>query len=130
MDIALANRPFNNIKNECPCKLATKNDLSSVKPYYSESDVQKTSFSTGNLSGDGGREIPVIIKKNRGQYMVLEKTEEDKNEDVYIDSWGDLPVISSQKPEKVRVDVITQFYIASLSVIALYVVFRMIQKTK
>jgi len=128
IDIALANRPLNGITHECPCKMASRNDLSSVKPYYSETDI------VVEVVDDSGREVPVIIQKSREQYLVLEKkADADADENVYVDSWGDLPVNGAEgatPPGKIKLDSIAQFYIASLSVIALFVVFRMIQKTK
>ena len=128
IDIALANRPLNGITHECPCKMASRNDLSSVKPYYSETDI------VVEVVSDGGREVPVIIQKSREQYLVLEKkADADTDDNVYVDSWGDLPANGSggaTPPGKIKLDSITQFYIASLSVVALFVVFRMIQKTK
>lgn len=127
IDIALANRPLNGITNECPCKMASRNDLASVKPYYSETDITIGVVSDGL---DGGREVPVIIQKSREQYLVLEKKAE-VDDNVYVDSWGDLPTNGHDTvPAKIKLDGITQFYIASLSVVALFVVFRMIQKTK
>jgi hypothetical protein len=128
IDIALANRPLNGITHECPCKMASRNDLSSVKPYYSETDI------VVEVVSDGGREVPVIIQKSREQYLVLEKkADTDTDDSVYVDSWGDLPVNGAEGAShlgKIKLDSIAQFYIASLSVIALFVVFRMIQKTK
>jgi hypothetical protein len=126
IDIALANRPLNGITHECPCKMASRNDLSSVKPYYSETDI------VVEVVSDGGREVPVIIQKSREQYLVLEKkADTDTDDNVYVDSWGDLPTNGHDTvPTKIKLDSIAQFYIASLSVIALFVVFRMIQKTK
>jgi hypothetical protein len=119
--LALANRPLPSVK-QCPCLKEDRNDLSKVKPYYSNGEFQK---STGNTD----KEIPIIIKKNRDQYLVLESKTDDN---VYVDSWADLPKNNeeSEKAKKPKMDWITQFYVGSLSVVALFVVFRMIQKTK
>jgi len=124
LEPALANRPLDGIKNECPCKMDTRNDLSSVKPYYNNGESQSS------VSNDNKKEIPVIIQKYRSQYLVLE--ENGTNENVYVDSWADLPLSkdkneSNQKP---KMDYISQFYFGSISVVALFVVFRMIQKTR
>lgn len=124
LDSALANRPLDAIKNECPCKMQTRNDLTQVKPYFNDGEFQSS------LSNDSKKEIPVIIQKYRNQYLVLE---EDKNKDdnVYADTWAEPP---SDKDEnnvsKPKMDFVTRFYFGSISVVALFVVFRMIQKTK
>ena len=76
------------------------------------------------------KEIPVVLQKNRNQYFALNDTG-NKNEDVnvYSDSWADIPTEKEIKKTK-KMDVVTQFYFGSLSIVALFVVFRMIQKTK
>ena len=114
---ALANRPLEGKKHECPCKMNGKNDLSSVKPYYNDS-----TFSS-SVSYDNATAVPVTIQKHRDQYLVLEKGD-DAN--VYSDSWADKKDV--KKPP--QMDMVTQFYFGSLSIVALFVVFRMIQKTK
>ena len=118
-NLALANRPLPSIK-QCPCLKEGRNDLSKVKPYYNNGEFQK---STGNSD----KEIPVIIKKKRDQYMVIENKSDDN---VYVDSWADLPKTDKKESNKPKMDRITQFYVGSISVVALFIVFRMIQKTK
>ena len=118
---ALANRPLEGIKHECPCKMVGRNDLSSVKPFYSDGEY------TSSVSNDRSKEIPIILQKHRNQYFALQDTV--NNSDVYSDSWADIPTEQKVKNEK-KMDVITQFYFGSLSIVALFIVFRMIQKSK
>ena len=118
-NLALANRPLPSVK-QCPCLKEGRNDLTKVKPYYNNGEFQQ---STGNVD----KEIPVIIKKNRDQYLVLENKTDDN---VYVDSWADLPKTEIKESKKPKMDWVTQFYTGSISVVALFIVFRMIQKTK
>ena len=117
--LALANRPLPSVK-QCPCLKEGRNDLTKVKPYYNNGEFQQ---STGNSD----KEIPVIIKKKRDQYLVLESKTDDN---VYVDSWADLPKTEKKQSKQPKMDRVTQFYVGSISVVALFVVFRMIQKTK
>ena len=121
---ALTNRPLEGMKHECPCKMNGRNDLSSVKPFYNDNEY------SSSVSNDRLKEIPVVLQKNRNQYFALNDTG-NKNEDVnvYSDSWADIPTEKEIKKTK-KMDVVTQFYFGSLSIVALFVVFRMIQKTK
>jgi hypothetical protein len=114
-NLALANRPLPS-KKQCPCLKEGRNDLKQVKPYYDNNDFKKSTNSSDN-------ETPVIIKKQRDQYFVLENETDD---DVYNDSWADLPA----KKENHKMNWVTQFYFGSLSIVSLFVVFRMIQKTR
>lgn len=118
---ALANRPLEGIKHECPCKMAGRNDLSSVKPFYNDGEY------SSSVSNDRSKEIPIILQKHRNQYFALQ--DGGNNSDVYSDSWADIPTEQKVKKEK-KMDVITQFYFGSLSIVALFIVFRMIQKSK
>ena len=118
-NLALANRPLPSVK-QCPCLKEGRNDLTKVKPYYNNGEFQQ---STGNVD----KEIPVIIKKNRDQYLVLENKTDDN---VYVDSWADLPKTEKNESKKPKMDWVTQFYTGSISIVALFIVFRMIQKTK
>jgi hypothetical protein len=126
IDSALANRPLEGTKHECPCKMTTRNDLSSIKPYYNNGEFQST------VSNNNEKEIPVIIKKNRDQYLVLEnKIDSSTENDIYVDSWADLPSNTNNDSQKKPTrDFITQFYFGSISIVALFVIFRMIQKSK
>jgi len=122
-ELALANRPLPS-KKQCPCLMNQRNDLSKVKPYYDNGDFQGSADASN-------KEIPVIIKKNRDQYLVLEnKTKDYENNDVYIDTWADLPSNKKKEPEKPKMDRVTQFYLGSISVVALFVFFRLIQKSR
>jgi hypothetical protein len=122
-ELALANRPLPSTK-QCPCLMNGKNDLSKVKPYYDNGEFQ----GSADISN---KEIPVIIKKSRDQYLVLEnKTKDYENNDVYIDTWADLPTNKKNGPEKPKMDRVTQFYLGSISIVALFVFFRLIQKSR
>jgi len=124
LDSALANRPLDGIKHECPCKMQTRNDLTHVKPYFDNGEFQSS------VSSDSKKEIPVIIQKHRNQYLVLEDNKK-KDEDVYSDNWAEPPLEKDRDGvSKPKMDLITRFYFGSISVVALFVVFRMIQKTK
>jgi hypothetical protein len=118
-----------------------RNDLTKVKPYY---NGQGASLLTTNLIddrrssdkfgeefqqsiGNSDKEIPVIIKKKKDQYLVLESKTDDN---VYVDSWADLPKTEIKEQKQPKMDRVTQFYVGSISVVALFIVFRMIQKTK
>lgn len=120
VSLPLANRPLPQIK-QCPCAKENRNDLSKVKPYYNTGEFQK---STGNPMN----EIPVIIQKNRDQYLVLEEKRDDveANANVYADSWADK---KKGEPIQPKMDMATQFYVGSLSVVALFIFFRVIQKS-
>ena len=121
---ALANRPLEGIKHECPCKMAGRNDLSSVKPFYDDGEY------SSSISDDSSKGIPVIIQKHRNQYFVLQDAG-NNNSNVYSDSWADIPTENDTETKKTpKMDVITQFYFGSLSVVALFIVFRMIQKSR
>ena len=137
-NLALANRPLPSVK-QCPCLKEGRNDLTKVKPYYNNGEFQQ---SIGNAPGvmplyslttsyddrsNSDKEIPVIIKKNRDQYLVLVNKTDDN---VYVDSWADLPKTQKKESKTPKMDWVTQFYTGSISVVALFIVFRMIQKTK
>lgn len=117
--LALANRPLPT-KTQCPCLKESRNDLNKVKPYYDNGQFHMSS----NTSDKG---IPVIIKKERDQYLVLENGVDDS---VYSDSWADLPASNKENSKAVSTNWITRFYFGSLSVISLFIVYRMIQKTR
>ena len=117
--LALANRPLPS-KKQCPCLKESRNDLNKVKPYYDNGEFYKSS----NTSDNG---IPVIIKKERDQYLVLENSIDDN---VYSDSWADLPANNKEKSKNGSTNWITRFYFGSLSIISLFIVYRMIQKTR
>jgi hypothetical protein len=122
-ELALANRPLPSTK-KCPCLMNGKNDLSRIKPYYDNGEFH----GSADISN---KEIPVIIKKSRDQYLVLEnKTKDYENNDVYIDTWADLPSNKKKDPEKPKMDRVTQFYLGSISIVALFVFFRLIQKSR
>jgi hypothetical protein len=122
---ALANRPLEGIKHECPCKMAGRNDLSSVKPFYDDGEY------SSSISNDSSKGIPVIIQKHRNQYFVLQDARNNNDNNVYSDSWADIPTENDKETKKTpKMDVITQFYFGSLSVVALFIVFRMIQKSR
>ena len=95
-----------------------------VKPYYDNGEFQ------GSVSASN-KEIPVIIKKHRDQYLVLENNAKDyENNDVYIDSWADLSTNKKDESIKPKMDRVTQFYLGSITVVALFVFFRLIQKSR
>jgi len=118
-DPALANRPLPPIK-QCPCSVDTRHDLSHVKANY---DGNYTSSSSQNTA------IPVVIQRHKDNYYVLENKDYNSMEEgnVYEDKWLDIP--KEQKEEK-KMGIVTQFYYGSISVVALYVVFRMIQRSR
>ena len=123
IELALANRPLPS-KKQCPCLINGKNNLTGVKPYYNNGEFQ------GSVDASN-KEIPVIIKKHRDQYLVLENNAKDyENNDVYIDSWADLPTNKKDEPVKPKMDRVTQFYLGSITVVALFVFFRLIQKSR
>lgn len=137
-NLALANRPLPSVK-QCPCLKEGRNDLSKVKPYYNNGEFQQSIPSSSGViplssltttyvdKSNSDKEIPVIIKKKRDQYLVLESKTDDN---VYVDSWADLPKTEIKEQKQPKMDRVTQFYVGSISVVALFIVFRMIQKTK
>jgi hypothetical protein len=137
-NLALANRPLPSVK-QCPCLKEGRNDLSKVKPYYNDGEFKQSIGSSSGMiplssltstyvdKSNSDKEIPVIIKKKRDQYLVLESKTDDN---VYVDSCADLPKTEKKESNQPKMDRVTQFYVGSISVVALFVVFRMIQKTK
>jgi len=141
---ALANRPLSNISSCSSCVDRSKNDLSLIKPYYGNKgnygeDNSYGYYAIGGLGGLGlinnyvpdNNDIPVVIQKNKDQYDVLE--DEIGNETDIFNSninsnsnnnWTDLSYTSSNKNEKPKMDYITTFYIGSISIVALFIVFR------
>jgi hypothetical protein len=141
---ALANRPLPNISSCSSCVDKSKNDLSLVKPYYGSKGNygENNSYGYYAIGGLGGlglvdnytsekSDIPVVIQKSRDQYIVLENevgNETDLyNIDSINDNWTDLSYTSSNKNEKPKMDFITTFYIGSISIVALFIVFRVTQ---
>jgi hypothetical protein len=79
------------------------------------------------------KSVPITITQDYDQYVVLEK--EFNKSDIITK----LPVYDTNKPvlnktapssPKKSMDLTTQFYVGSLTVIGLFVFFRLIQKTK
>lgn len=123
---ALANRPLPSIK-QCPCSVKTRNDLSNIKPNYDNNN----NFSSSEYSD---KSIPVVIKRYRDRYYVLENKDDSmENGDVYNDNWADLsstPNISKDENNDQKMNLTTRFYYGSISIIALYILFRTIQKSR
>jgi hypothetical protein len=125
-DPALANRPLPTMK-QCPCSVNTRNDLSKVKPNYNDNK----NFGSLNYSDNG---IPVVIQRHRDRYYVLDNKDNSmENGDVYKDDWAELSSRSQTTKEEnkgQKMDIITRFYYGSIYVVALYVIFRAIQKSR
>lgn len=133
-NIALANRPLPGI-HKCNCALDERHNLNNIKPSY---DIGETYHSFN----DSGKEIPVVIKKNFNGYYVLENKDgyyDDVEENIYNDIWNNRdPSISkpvelnmeNNPSKKVKMNMVTQFYVGSLSIVGLYILYRVIQKTR
>jgi hypothetical protein len=142
---ALANRPLTINNKEgmsgcSSCKISCggcKNcsaKSNTVSPAAAEDlfkpDNYKTEF---NNAENNSKIVPITITQDYDQYVVLEK--EFNKPDIITK----LPVYDTNKPvlnktapgsAKKSMDLTTQFYVGSLTVIGLFVFFRLIQKTK
>lgn len=138
---ALANRPLPGKKQCSSCIDKSKNDSSLIKPYYGGNSDYKTvgGYAISGIGGlelidsykntEYGYDIPVIIKKNKEQYIVLEnEIGNDIDVDIFDDKWSDLSYISPKIEKKNKMDFITTFYIGSISIVALFIIYRITQK--
>jgi len=139
---ALANRPLPGKKQCSSCIDKSKNDSSLIKPYYGYNDYKTVGgYAISGIGGlelidsykntDYGYDIPVIIKKNRDQYIVLEnEIGNDIDVELYNndDKWSDLSYISPKIKKEEKMDFVTTFYIGSISIVALFIIYRITQK--
>ena len=135
-NIALANRPLPST-HQCDCAMDSRHNLGSIKPSYDTSERYQ-SFN------DSGKEIPVVIQKHYNNYYVLENKDgyyNDIEENVYNDIWGEssnkgeFPISSNLKkgnnsPKKTEMNYVTQFDVGSLSIVGLYILYRVMQKVR
>lgn len=125
-DTALANRALPPIK-QCPCSVDTRHDISHVKPNYSDNNMKYVSSSNSS--------IPVVIKRYNDGYHVLENKDGNDIESNQV-KWNDFSnedsssSSTSSSAKSPKMGTITQFYYGSISVVALYVVYRMIQRSR
>jgi hypothetical protein len=137
-NLALANRPLPDKSRCSSCIEKSKNDLSLIKPYYGNKgnygeENSYGYYAVGGLGGLGlinnyvsdNNDIPVVIQKNRDQYVVLENEIGNETYDYNIDNnWIDLSYRSPDTITKPKMDYITTFYIGSISIVALFIVYR------
>jgi len=125
--VALANRPLMPIKNDCGC-----DKKQNSKPVASE-DLHKT----GNLAVNSSYSehhneiLPAVIKPGiNNDYVVLEHGLNIN--DLDNDNPNDKRVDIKKKlvEQKYKMDYATTFYVGSLTVVGLFVFYRLIQKTR
>ena len=113
-----------NSKKGCGCSGPTASD-----DIYKSNQIPVNT----NYNNDNDKIIPVTISKEKNQYIVLEEDllfgEREHENDVIPEQYITLPE-KSTKNEKPKMDLITQFYIGSLTVVGLFVFYRLIQKTR
>lgn len=122
VDISLANRPLPADGKECPCNKKKKVTITVPVNDGDDSDY-------GYFHID---EIPILIEKDdKMGYFVLEDKKNRSDTETINDVKTIKPFTKTVEPEnKKKMDLSTQFYVGSLTVIGLFVLFRAIQKTK
>lgn len=137
---ALANRPLqpkkeckNCIKDACGCYKKKGPLTEAAKEDLFKPDIFKTDL---NYNNTNVKTIPITITKDNDyeQYVVLEK-ERNKpdiitNLPVYDSNTMKRKELNTDKKTNYKINYVTQFYVGSLTVIGLFVFFRLIQKTK
>ena len=128
----LANRPLSPIKT-------TSINYTKTNPVASE-DINKTGIIPveSKYDSENNKILPVTISPiNNNQYVVLENdllNNNTMNINVSDKLITDLPIpklnVEKKQEKKVKMDYTTQFYVGSLTVIGLFVFYRLLQKTK
>jgi len=126
-NIILANRPLPPIKENFS-SYKKKGNSSAVD------DLYKSKFDPVYLSyrQKDKEMIPVSIKQNEvnNQFMVLEDSIYESAEKYIKEAKkGNIMKDGSYKPEP-KMNITTQFYVGSLTVIGLFIFYRLIKKTK
>jgi len=123
-DIALANRPLTSDNGHC---CTTKGEK---KVPAASIDLYKS----GNLSVDSkyieidSPLIPISIKPgDRNDFIIVKKDDSDVDELMNNNEKNDVVPI---KGEQYKMNFSTQLYVGSLTVLGLFVFYRLIQKTK
>jgi hypothetical protein len=127
-ELALANRPLPSAKEGCECMYNKKG-----KPVASQ-DIYKSDLRSIQTNYNEKEEsiIPVSIEQNKinNNFMVLEGDVYDKVEEYTRNDKHGIRTNIDDKKKVSKMDFSTQFYVGSLTVIGLFVFFRLIQKTR
>jgi len=142
LNIALANRPpIPSSEKDCGC--GSSNDVKPIKPNNPSASLDTNR--SGNIpiitgySESKDRSIPVLLKTNENNdYMVVESDMEYEKNDKLI---TDLPKVTragdigsttrnSNTFSGYKIDFASQIYVGSLTILGLFVFYRLIQKTR
>lgn len=142
--IALANRPLSNPTLPIQCDSCSSHIQSSTTSYFKSSNgidlLNPRVASIGNRYTHQEEEpISVIMNKNKhGDNQVIDVLTDDhaNDSDYYIgdltthneDESKEYKYTKMNKPESDKMDVTTQIYIGSITVVALFLVYRLLQK--
>jgi hypothetical protein len=108
-------------------------DKRSPDPVASEDTNKTNQIPTTSYNNNYDMIIPVTIAKDKhNQYMFLENdlNEPEPVPESEINPYDNLIIEKPMKKVKPRMDLSTQFYVGSLTVIGLFVFYRLIQKTR
>ena len=125
---ALANRPLPSIKESF-----VSMDNKKGNPIASE-DINKSDLLDTNTKYNEKEQpiVPVSIKQSQinNDFMVLEGNIYDKMEEYVKNDKKGVITKPKEKNSGNQMNYITQFYVGSLTVIGLFVFYRLIQKTR
>ena len=136
-DSALANRPLVSLDNNNINSVKSKENPIASDDLHKSGNIQvNTKYNENNSTI-----LPISIKPGKGNdFVVLENDLSNVDDDVMGYSKSDnmitnmpLPKLKEDKKENkqgYKMDLSTQFYIGSLTVVGLFVFYRLIQKTR
>ena len=126
---ALANRPLMPLKNDCGCSNKQKSIPDAAE------DLHKSGVIPVNTkyNDKDNNMLPITIKPGKNnEYVVLENDIMDyNNSDKMVTNIPVTKDTEKQEPKaEYKMDFSTQIYVGSLTVIGLFVFYRLIQKTR
>jgi len=128
-NIALANRPLTSDKGDCGC--------SNMKGEKKVPEASVDLFKSGNLSVESKYTenesplIPISIKPgDRNDFIIVKKDASDNDDIMNNEKNNNKTMDSKEQEENYKMNFSTQLYVGSLTVLGLFVFYRLIQKTK